>query len=193
MIRQTLIVLAIVFAFGVWLPWQKGPEYLTPFVILCYACLSIVFAAPAGADLTGKSGGLGEIARLGLALVFSVAVSALILGGAVATTISRSKGYARLPEAKLIGAAMLLSAAASLAVLTGSALLSRRFSPGIAKMALRAGLLAAALWLALSGRLYLTRVASDPAIRFALIGSAVLAAISVPMLALLVRGRAARG
>ena len=45
-----LVHIALVGAFGIFLPWRKGFDFLDAFLILAYAAISVLFAAPATAQ-----------------------------------------------------------------------------------------------------------------------------------------------
>ena len=47
---RTIPVYALVIGvFGIFLPWQKGRDFLDAVILGAYACLGVVFAAPAAA------------------------------------------------------------------------------------------------------------------------------------------------
>ena len=48
-IRSMPIYLLVIGVFGVFLPWQKGRDFLDSVILGAYACLGVVFAAPAAA------------------------------------------------------------------------------------------------------------------------------------------------
>src|SRR5579863_661916 len=48
--RVVLIHVALVAVFGVFLPWMKGIDFLDSVMTAAYACLSVLFAAPAAAQ-----------------------------------------------------------------------------------------------------------------------------------------------
>ena len=48
-IRALPVYLLVIGIFGVFLPWQKGRDFLDSVILGAYACLGIVFAAPAAA------------------------------------------------------------------------------------------------------------------------------------------------
>jgi hypothetical protein len=49
-LRVFVIHLLLVGVFGVYLPWTKGIEFLDPVITAAYACLGVLFAAPAAAQ-----------------------------------------------------------------------------------------------------------------------------------------------
>src|SRR5712691_3017664 len=62
-LRTVLIHVALVAVFGVYLPWQKGLDFLDPVITTAYACLSVLFAAPAAAQAfaAGRAGSLKTV------------------------------------------------------------------------------------------------------------------------------------
>src|SRR5260370_8781556 len=48
--RQAVVLILIVVAFGVLVPWYKGFAILDPRMIVAYACLAVLFVAPASAE-----------------------------------------------------------------------------------------------------------------------------------------------
>ena len=49
-VRTILINVAVIVAFGIFIPWRKGYDFLDALIIVCYALLSLLFVAPAIAD-----------------------------------------------------------------------------------------------------------------------------------------------
>src|SRR5260370_5833417 len=50
MSRQAVVLLLIVVAFGILVPWYKGFTFLDPRMIVAYACLALLFVAPASSE-----------------------------------------------------------------------------------------------------------------------------------------------
>ena len=48
-IRVLPVYLVVIAIFGVFLPWQRGRDFLDAVILGAYACLGVVFAAPAAA------------------------------------------------------------------------------------------------------------------------------------------------
>jgi hypothetical protein len=139
-LRVVLLHLALIAIFGVLLPLRKGISFLDPVMISAYACLGVLFAAPAAAVAfakgrpqtmreafwrTAKAVGYGE----GLALVILVA-------GVV--TVSVSVGRLLLPELDVLAEAALLGLAASIALALLAGWMTLRFSAGAARYGMRA-------------------------------------------------------
>ena len=69
MARQALVILIVVIAFGILVPIYKGFGFLDPRIIAAYACLALLFVAPASAELaarTEKAPGSGILGRIGI-------------------------------------------------------------------------------------------------------------------------------
>ena len=65
MARQALVILLVVIAFGILVPIYKGFGFLDPRILAAYACLALLFVAPASAELAAarlQCGLLGRIA-----------------------------------------------------------------------------------------------------------------------------------
>lgn len=54
--RVILVHVALVAVFGVFLPWMKGIDFLDSVMTAAYACLGVLFAAPAAAQAFPMSG-----------------------------------------------------------------------------------------------------------------------------------------
>jgi hypothetical protein len=122
------------------LPLRKGISFLDPVMISAYACLGVLFAAPAAAVAfskgrpqtmreafwrTAKAVGYGE----GLA-------AAMLVGGVV--TLSVSRGRLLLPELDVLAEAALMGLAGSIALALLAGWMTLRFSAGAARYGMRA-------------------------------------------------------
>jgi hypothetical protein len=138
-LRPVILHLILIAVFGVFLPLRKGLGFLEPIMITAYACLGVLFAAPAAASAfskgrpqtmreagvrAAKAVGYGE----GLALVMLVA-------GVV--TVSIANGRALFPELDVVGEGALLGLAASIALALFSGWMTLRFSAPAARMGMR--------------------------------------------------------
>jgi len=139
LLRVVILHLVLIAIFGVFLPFRKGLEFLEPIMISAYACLGVLFAAPAAATAfskgrpqsmreagvrTAKAVGYGE----GLALVI------LITG---VLTVSVAHRRLLLPELDVLGAAAVLGLAGSMALALLAGWMTLRFSAGVARMGMR--------------------------------------------------------
>jgi hypothetical protein len=156
MTKQALLILAIVIAFGIFIPWIKGLDFLDPVMILAYSCLALLFVAPAAAEaFAGRqfASRAAALARMGAVLAYGWGIAALILAAGIAT-VNAMNWHGRLiaPSPKLLAAALLLSLAASAAVIALTGLLTRRLTARGVKSVLRLGFLALLLALAFGNR-----------------------------------------
>lgn len=142
----------VVVAFGILVPIYKGFALLDPRIILAYACLALLFVAPASAELApAETSALLE--RIAIIVGWGWGVTLLILGTALVTlnVMSRSGGFIA-PRAEFLAAVLTFSLCASTAVATLGAVLARRFSGAVVKNILRTGFLAILLGMAFGSR-----------------------------------------
>ena len=89
MARQALVVLMVVIAFGILVPMYKGFGFLDPRILAAYACLALLFVAPASAELAathGKAHRRREFsARIAIIVAWGWGITVLILGTAIVT------------------------------------------------------------------------------------------------------------
>jgi hypothetical protein len=151
MARQAVVVLMVAIVFGILLPIYKGFAFLDSRIIAAYACLALLFVAPASAEL-GRAPGkiLGKIAII---VAWGWGITILILGTALVTLnlIDHRGGFA-IPPLEFLAAVLTFSLSASIAIATLGALLSRRFSALGVKNILRAAFLILLLTLAFGSR-----------------------------------------
>jgi hypothetical protein len=135
-----LIHLVLVAIFGVLIPWWRGVDFFDPAITAAYACMGVLFAAPAAAQAFSVSrpqsmkeaywrAGKATLYGEGLALVFLIAGT---------TTVSLTRGFRlRLPELDVLGETLLLGLAASLAFTSLAGWVTLRFSATAARHAVR--------------------------------------------------------
>ena len=117
MVRQALLLIVTVALFGVLVPWLKGFAFLDPLIILAYACLGVLYVAPAAAEAFGTQAPVlvmdsrAAVARKMLVLVaYGVGVSLLMLAsGVVTVNLLEWHGSFISPRPALLLAAVLLS------------------------------------------------------------------------------------
>ena len=139
-LRAVILHIILIAIFGVFIPLRKGLGFLEPIMITAYACLGVLFAGPAAASAfskgrpqtmreagvrAAKAVGYGE----GLALL-------LLITGVV--TVSVASGRALYPELDVLGEGIALGLAASVALALLAGWMTLRFSPGGARMGMRA-------------------------------------------------------
>ena len=131
--------LALVAVFGILLPGWKGVDFLDPVMLSAYACMGILFAAPAAAEAFGQSrpGGFSEaLARVAMAVIYAELLTATILICAVAT-VHLSTPVAVPPDLETLARTGGFGIAASAALASVAGWLTLRFSAGVARGALR--------------------------------------------------------
>ena len=138
-LRAVILHLVLIAIFGVFLPLRKGLGFLEPIMITAYACLGVLFAAPAAASAfskgrpqtmreagvrAAKAVGYGE----GLALV-------MLIAGVVSVGVAQ--GRAVYPELDVLGLGVALGLAASTALALFSGWMTLRFSGAAARIGMR--------------------------------------------------------
>jgi hypothetical protein len=198
MARQAFVVLIIVLVFGVFVPWWKGYDFFDPVLIASYACLALLFVAPASADAfaPGNLSGAAALRRLAVILAYGWGVTFLILiTGILTVNFLHWRGGLITPRASLSASTLLCSLAACVALGAGCALLSRRFSARTVKSILRIAFLTILLALAFGHR-YLpetwstvveTHMTSRWIVRFAWTGAAIFGVVAAGEVAILSR------
>jgi hypothetical protein len=139
-LRTALLHLALIVIFGVVLPERKGIGFLDPVMISAYACMGVIFAAPAAAERFSKSRpqSLNEaFGRAGQAAGYGEGMALLLLAAGVVTVNLNKSGQVWLPELDTLGssAALGLTATITMALFTGW--LTLRFSPVAAQYGTR--------------------------------------------------------
>ena len=157
MARQALVVLMVVIVFGILVPIYKDIGFLDPRIIAAYACLAVLFVAPASAELAATHGkgapSSGILGRIAIIVAWGWGITVLILGTAIVTlNIVSGRGVFLMPPAEFIGAVLLFSLSASIAIAMLGAVLARRFSAGGVKNILRSGFLIILVTLAFGSR-----------------------------------------
>lgn len=157
MAKQAIVVLVVVVAFGILVPIYKGFGLLDPRIIFAYACLALLFVAPASADLAATHGkgapASGILVRIAIIVAWGWGITVLILATAIVTLniLSRREGFIA-PPAYFVAAILLFSLSASVAIAMLGAVLARRFSSTQVKTILRAAFLVTLLTVAFGSR-----------------------------------------
>jgi hypothetical protein len=158
MVRQALVILIVVIAFGILVPLYKGFGFLDPRIIAAYACLALLFVAPASAELAashGKDAPVSSIlGKIGLIVAWGWGMTVVILATAIVTlnVMSRRGAGVLAPPSGFIAAVLVFSLSASVAIAMLGAVLARRFSATAVKNILRTGFLVILLALVFSSR-----------------------------------------
>jgi len=151
MARQALVVLMVAIVFGILVPIYKGFAFLDARIIAAYACLALLFVAPASAELGSAPGKI--LGKIAIIVAWGWGIAVLILGTALVTLnlINRGGGFVA-PPLKFLAAVLTFSLSASTAIAMLAAVLARRFSPSGAKNILRAAFLILLLAIAFGSR-----------------------------------------
>jgi hypothetical protein len=158
MARQALVILAVVIAFGILVPIYKGFGFLDARIIAAYACLALLFVAPASAELAGTPGQDAApsaiLARIAIIVAWGWGITVLILATAIVTlnVMARRGGGFLVPPLQFISAVLVFSLSASIAIAMLGAVLARRFSAAGVKNILRTAFLIILLGLAFGSR-----------------------------------------
>src|SRR5260370_3748825 len=83
--RQIVLILAVIGAFGVLVPFYKRLDFLDPRLIAAYACLSAVIAVSSVADAFTDSETGGALGRMIRVWLYSWGLAALLLAIALVT------------------------------------------------------------------------------------------------------------
>jgi hypothetical protein len=127
--RTTLIHLAVVGLFGVFLPWQKGVGFLDPVILGAYACFGVVFAGPAAAYDAKNA---DPLARIVVCVLYGELFVLGILFTAIAILYSTRRIYVG-PDLESLAMCALFGLALSLAVSTIAVWISLAYSPSAAR------------------------------------------------------------
>jgi hypothetical protein len=95
-LRPILLHLALLLAFGVWIPKSKGIDFLDPEVLGAYACLGLIFAGPAVAQMSDGTWPPGfklAIARVFTGVVYGEAAVVALTGTGIATIYLLLRGH----------------------------------------------------------------------------------------------------
>jgi hypothetical protein len=134
-----LVHVAIIGVFSILVPWLRGVDFLDPVTTSAYACLGVLLSAPAAAQafLLDRPSSLNDaLARIGIAVLYGESMALVILLGAF-TTIYTTTRFAFAPDLLTLGESLALGLTASLALSSVAAFIALRFSPGIARNAMR--------------------------------------------------------
>jgi len=157
MARQALVILTVVVVFGILVPLIKGFGFLDSRIVAAYACLALLFVAPASAELAATHGKTAPpaaiLGRIAIMVAWGWGLSVLILATGIVTlnVMSRRGGFVA-PPAQFLAAILTFSLSASSAVAMLGVVLARRFSAAGVKNILRAAFLATLLALVFGSR-----------------------------------------
>jgi hypothetical protein len=138
--RGLMIHILVVGTFGIFLPWMRGIDFLDPVLIAAYACLGILFAAPAAAQAfaSGRPASMGEaLARVAVAAVYGEVMVIAILMAALATVYLTHPYMPIAPDVPGMLKANAFGIAASLAMGAIAGWITLQFSASAARSMLR--------------------------------------------------------
>jgi hypothetical protein len=138
-IRGVPIYILLLGVFGVFLPLQKGRDFLDAVMLGAYACLGVVFAAPAASSGFETRPTIGRaVARVFVCVLYGELIAGVMLLLAVSTVyISRGGRIVVGPDLRSLAECLALGCALSLAVTTAAVWLSVTFSPRLARGVVR--------------------------------------------------------
>lgn len=147
-IRVLSVYLLVIAIFGVFLPLQRGRDFLDSVILGAYACLGVVFAAPAAAPEFDRFPTIQEaLARVVISVFYGELIAgALLFLGITTVYVSHGGRIVVGPDLQSLAECAALGLTLSWAVSTATVWLSLRTSPRAAKGAVRLvflGLLAA--------------------------------------------------
>lgn len=140
-LRSVLLHLALLAAFGVWIPQLKGLDFLDSQVLGAYVCLGLIFAAPAAAQAfpPGYSTSFQQArARIFAAVLYGEIVALLLTGAGIVTVYYTHRGgFVPQPEWVTLGRCAMFGLGASAMLASLAALVTVKFSKGAAMICLR--------------------------------------------------------
>jgi hypothetical protein len=135
-----LLHLALVAIFGVLIPWWKGVDFFDPVMTAAYACMGVLFAAPAAAQAfsANRPQSMKEAyARVGKAALYGEGLALVFLVAGTATVSVTHGARLRLPQLDVLGETAVLGLAASVAFASLAGWATLRFSEAMARLAMR--------------------------------------------------------
>lgn len=126
--------------FGVLIPWWKGIDFFDPVITAAYACMGIIFAAPAAAQAFSANRPQSTkeaLLRVGRAVLYGESLAAIFVITGVATVSLTHGPRLMLPELDTLGEAAVLGLAGSFAVAGLAGWVTLRFSAKLARMVMR--------------------------------------------------------
>jgi hypothetical protein len=138
-IRALPVYLLVILIFGVFLPWQKGRDFLDAVILGAYACMGIVFAAPAAAPEFDRFPTIQEaLARVAISVFYGELVAgAMLLLGIATVYVAHGGRIVVGPDVRSLAECAALGLTLSWAVSTGTLWISLRTSARAAKGVVR--------------------------------------------------------
>lgn len=132
--RTTIVHAAVLIAFGTWLPYLKGQDFLDAVVLGAYLCLSVVFAAPAAAGSfeTLPPSFNAAVARIVVCVLYGTLMTfSMLLAGLIVVYTTRVIVVG--PDLRTLGETGAFAVMLALAVTSMVAWISVRYSPRLGK------------------------------------------------------------
>ena len=139
LLQTVFLHLILIAIFGVFIPLRKGLGFLEPIMITAYACLGVLFAAPAAAKAFSK-GRPQTMREAGIRVAKAVGYGeglALVMLIAGVASVSVAHGRALYPELDVLGEGAALGLTASIALALFSGWMTMRFSATASRMGMR--------------------------------------------------------
>src|SRR5438067_879658 len=128
MAKQALIILTVVFVFGVLVPLYRGMMFLDSLTMVVYACMSLLFVAPTAAEAFGRPASRPSteiLPRTGMILAYGWGTSVLMLAAGILTVnLAYWQGRMLTPPVAMLASALLLGLTASLVTIAATALIA---------------------------------------------------------------------
>ena len=138
--RVVLTHVALVAVFGVFLPWMKGIDFLDSVMTAAYACLGVLFAAPAAAQAFADErpeSMTAAMARIAVAVLYGEFLALVILMAGFMTVYLTHPSFMLAPDLTTLVRASVLGIAASTALAAVAGWITLRFSASVARAGLR--------------------------------------------------------
>lgn len=137
--RTIPVYVLVIGIFGVFLPLQKGRDFLDSVILGAYACLGVVFAAPAAApEFDQFPAARKALARIVITVLYGeLLAGTLLLLGIATVYVSRAGRIVVGPDLQSLAECVALGLTLSWAVTTATVWISIRISPSAAKGAVR--------------------------------------------------------
>ncbi len=137
--RVLPVYVLVIGIFGVFLPWQKGRDFLDSVILGAYACLGVVFAAPAAAPEFEKVPTVQTaLARVVISVLYGeLLAAAMLMLGITTVYVSRGGRIVVGPDLRSLAECAVLGLMLSWAVSTAAVWISLRTSPQTAKTVIR--------------------------------------------------------
>ena len=138
-VRNALLYVVILVAFGIIVPWRKGLDFFDPVLLCAYASMSIIFAAPAAVQAFGtRPESMSQALRhiLVAAGFGELFVLVMLFFGFLTVWLT----HARLligPDLEALGYGLLFGLAASVALAALAGWVAVQFSSSVARVVVR--------------------------------------------------------